>query len=142
MNLENPYETPKAEFAFEDPKAPQGRAPRTLMWILFSFQGRIPRRTYWGVSLVTAAVFYGMIFGLVFALGEESPAVDISALVLYVPVAWISLAIQVKRWHDLNKSGWWFCIGFIPFIGPIWVFAEAGCVRGTVGPNNYGPDPT
>jgi uncharacterized membrane protein YhaH (DUF805 family) len=30
----------------------------------------------------------------------------------------------------------------IPLVGAIWTFVECGCLRGTVGPNNYGEDPT
>jgi uncharacterized membrane protein YhaH (DUF805 family) len=54
----------------------------------------------------------------------------------------IWLAVAAKRWHDRGKSGWWTLIVLVPFIGGIWMFVEAGCLRGTVGPNNYGPDPT
>ena len=34
---------------------------------------------------------------------------------------WITLAVQVKRWHDLSKSGWWALINLIPVVGAIWV---------------------
>ena len=63
-------------------------------------------------------------------------------LVLQVLLIWISLAVQIKRWHDRDKSGWWVLINLIPLIGAIWAFVETGCLRGTVGPNAYGPDPT
>ncbi len=61
---------------------------------------------------------------------------------LYLTLVWISFAITVKRWHDRDKSGWWILIGMIPIIGPIWQFVETGCLRGTIGSNRYGPDPT
>ena len=76
------------------------------------------------------------------AFGEDSPAANMVLVMLYVPLIWISLALGVKRWHDRNKSGWWVLIGMIPIIGPLWQFIEAGCMRGTVGANQYGPDPT
>jgi uncharacterized membrane protein YhaH (DUF805 family) len=52
------------------------------------------------------------------------------------------MAIYVKRWQDRDKSGWWILIGFVPIIGGIWAFVECGCLRGTMGDNRYGPDPT
>ena len=63
-------------------------------------------------------------------------------LLLYPPAIWISLALQVKRWHDRGKSGWWVLLGCIPYSGAIWSFIELGCLRGTDGPNEYGHDPT
>jgi uncharacterized membrane protein YhaH (DUF805 family) len=47
----------------------------------------------------------------------------------------------VKRYHDRNKSGWWILIVFVPVIGGLWYFIECGFLRGTPGPNTYGPDP-
>ena len=73
---------------------------------------------------------------------EMSGAALATMLVLLVPAIWIGFALGVKRWHDRDKSGWWILIGMIPIVGPIWTFVECGCLRGTVGPNNYGQDPT
>jgi uncharacterized membrane protein YhaH (DUF805 family) len=55
---------------------------------------------------------------------------------------WVGLAVQVKRWHDRNKSGWWVLVGFIPYIGGIWQIIECGCLRGTEGENRFGSDLT
>ena len=49
--------------------------------------------------------------------------------------------MQVKRWHDRGKSGWWVLIALIPLVGPIWAIIETGFLPGTSGPNEYGPDP-
>ena len=54
---------------------------------------------------------------------------------------WPGLAIQIKRWHDRGKSGWWVLIGLIPIIGFWWVLIECGFLSGDEGPNEYGPDP-
>ena len=58
------------------------------------------------------------------------------ALVLF----WSLIAIQVKRWHDRDKSGWWIFINIIPFIG-FWALIENGFLRGTEGKNRFGEDP-
>ena len=43
--------------------------------------------------------------------------------VFYIPLFWVSLALQAKRWYDRNRSAWWILINFISF-GGIWVFIE------------------
>jgi len=92
--------------------------------------------------LASTAAFYGIIFLLFAVFGDESNVATIAVLLLYVPLIWISLAVQVKRWHDRDKSGLWILISLIPLIGPLWAFIETGCLRGTLGPNGYGADPT
>lgn len=60
----------------------------------------------------------------------------IIALGLIVP----GLAVVARRLHDINKSGWYYFISLIPFVGGIillvWLFKDGD--RHT---NNYGPDP-
>ncbi|MFL6831331.1 MAG: DUF805 domain-containing protein [Xanthobacteraceae bacterium] len=85
-------------------------------------------------------------------------------VILYIPLIWIGLAIGAKRLHDRDKSAWWLLVfyaapgilstagnrledvGFIilhviSFAISVWAFVELGCLRGTPGPNRYGPDP-
>jgi uncharacterized membrane protein YhaH (DUF805 family) len=89
----------------------------------------------------------------------------LAGLVLLVLETWSGLAVGVKRLHDRNKSGWWILLFWLgpgilggwqtatPDLGgglilslaaaaiAIWAFVELGCLRGTPGPNQYGPDP-
>lgn len=109
---------------------------------MLRFDGRIPRRIYWGIYLLTTLSFVVLISIIMLVFGEESTATNIAILILYVPLIWITFVNQIKRWHDRDKSGKWVLINFIPMIGPIWTFLECGCCRGTVGPNRFGPDPT
>jgi uncharacterized membrane protein YhaH (DUF805 family) len=62
-------------------------------------------------------------------------------MIVSLVVIWPGLAINIKRWHDRDKSGWWILISLIPFVGPIWALVEVGFLPGTPGPNQYGPDP-
>jgi uncharacterized membrane protein YhaH (DUF805 family) len=50
------------------------------------------------------------------------------------------LAVIVRRLHDVGKSGWFFLIVFIPFIGIIWLLVLF-CTDSVVGENKYGPNP-
>ena len=53
----------------------------------------------------------------------------------------VSLAADVKRYHDVDKSGWWVLILLVPVVGFVWFLIECGFQRGTSGPNRFGPDP-
>ena len=104
---------------------------------LFSFEGRATRLEYW---MFNVAVIIGIIIGSIIGavLGEE-----VGRIVVYVFMLvyiWSLIAIQVKRWHDRDKSGWWILINFIPIIG-IWALIENGFLPGTEGKNRFGEDP-
>lgn len=121
----------------------------------FGFQGRIGRKTWWlgyvlpliGISIVATALDVGLGFVSIEdaapadGYGFESQGIGIFGLLSLVPMIWGGLAGQVKRWHDRDKSGWFVLINFIPFIGAIWALVELGFLRGTPGPNRFGPDP-
>ncbi len=61
---------------------------------------------------------------------------DIFSLAMLIP----SIAVAVRRLHDLDKSGWWLLIELIPLVGWIVILVWA-CTEGTRGPNRFGPDP-
>lgn len=119
--------------------------------LLFSFQGRINRAKFWLVHVVmwiVVAIVFAAIFGSA-AMSEDPQAAlqsvgvvgGIIFLVVYVLAIWIGLAVAAKRWHDRNKSAWWILIAFVPAIGGLWYLIECGFLRGTTGPNKFGPDP-
>lgn len=53
-------------------------------------------------------------------------------------VACMALSVQIKRWHDRDKSAWWLLIHAVPAIGNTWALVECGFIEGTPGPNRYG----
>jgi len=120
--------------------------------MLLSFNGRIPRRTYWlyglasGIAIGIVIAILGAIFGP--KIDPQTGAMSggslffLIAIPLYLLMLWIGFALGAKRWHDRGKSGWWMLIVLIPFVGGIWALVECGFLRGTVGPNQFGPDPT
>jgi uncharacterized membrane protein YhaH (DUF805 family) len=97
---------------------------------------------YWWSAILIVVVYNGSIFALEGTLGEGSDGAIFGTILMYIPLVWTSLALGIKRYHDLNKSGWWILIGLIPIIGPIWQFVELGFLRGSRGPNRFGDDPT
>ena len=56
----------------------------------------------------------------------------ISSLIVLLP----SLAVGVRRLHDIGKSGWWLLLWFAVIVG--WVILLVWSVRKSDGPNKYG----
>ena len=106
--------------------------------VLFQFDGRINRAKYWLGILVVAVA--SIVIALVASAINSSTFWAIAGL-LFLALIWPGLAVEIKRWHDRDKSGWWVLIRFIPLIGPLWVLIDCGILEGTAGPNQYGPDP-
>jgi uncharacterized membrane protein YhaH (DUF805 family) len=137
MSENSPYEAPESDISNNE-----GASVLSLKEIYLSFEGRIPRKVYWlyGVLglMIGAGVALGVIFGLASVLGDWF---GLLAIPLYIMLIWASLAVQVKRWHDRDKSGWWVLIGLIPLIGPLWQLIECGFLEGTQASNKFGPIP-
>jgi uncharacterized membrane protein YhaH (DUF805 family) len=113
-----------------------GQAIKTCLNKYVTFSGRAQRSEYWYFFLFTilvnvaASVLDSAMFG-------DMPVLYlISTLALILP----SIAAGVRRLHDTDKSGWWLLLSFIPVVGII-VLIVFFCQRGTVGPNQFGPDP-
>jgi uncharacterized membrane protein YhaH (DUF805 family) len=107
------------------------------------FDGRARRMEYWMFNLVyfflaIIAQLLDNILGIAFwdyGYGY-GPIYIIFALALLVP----SLAVTVRRLHDVGKSGWMVFIVIIPIIGIIW-FLVLMFTDSQPGRNEYGPNP-
>ena len=108
------------------------------MWLLFSLKGRVPRKTYW--LYVSAAVTVSLFPFFPFITMSEI-ACDQYISIMSIVLFWPSIAIQVKRWHDIDSSGVWVLVHLVPFIGGGWALIANGFIRGTSGDNLYGHDP-
>ncbi len=127
----------------------------SLTWFLFSFEGRIGRMGYWAYTVATIVlmvIFFIALGGFTEMTSQYSkvpkgPTEEVSMgilmtlVVLALVYSWTNYAVLAKRWHDRGKSGWWSLIGFIPYIGGIWILVECGFLKGNDGPNAYGHDP-
>ena len=119
--------------------------------LLFGVHGRVNRAKFWLVALgifVLEVIIFAVLAGTTAmstdpqqAMANIGPVAGIILFVFGVVALWISIAVAIKRYHDRNKSGWWVLIVFVPIIGGLWYLIECGFLRGTPGPNNYGPDP-
>jgi uncharacterized membrane protein YhaH (DUF805 family) len=124
----------------------QGRKLSTKE-ILFSFEGRLPRKPFWLTTLfiVIAAMVLGILFAVMVpamrngggtGLGFLLAIISLPALVAFV---WAGIAMGVKRLHDQNLTGWFYLISFIPYVGSL-ILLVMYCIKGTDGANKYGED--
>jgi uncharacterized membrane protein YhaH (DUF805 family) len=138
---------------------------------LFSPSGRISRKQFWLKWALPYYVILILLIALTAAAAAGGSAggaavLGIITLLFVLITLWPSIAVLVKRIHDRNKSGWMALILYVPVVlsdvigaavGPqnaasmilnvvvlvvgIWFFVEFGCMRGTIGHNQYGADP-
>ena len=116
-----------------------GRARRSEFWFWFLFAI---------IAGVVAAVLDSMLFpammdvqtdlgdGVASFSAQGGPISALVSLGLFLP----GLAVAVRRLHDVDRSGWWLRLAFVPLIGII-VLIVWWCTEGTRGPNRFGPDP-
>lgn len=80
----------------------------------FNFKDRTTVRGFWMAILfnfVAALVLSALAFMADF-LGFLYPLYCLAA---FIP----GLALEVRRLHDINKSGWWLLIAAVPLVGAI-----------------------
>lgn len=118
--------------------------------LLFSFNGRVGRKAFWlylVAMIVVSVVVNVAAVGPMVAAAQSNPealstmAMPIWVWIVFIPLFWIGLAIQAKRWHDQDKSAWWILIGLVPFVGGLIVLVMCGFIAGTPGPNRFGDQP-
>ena len=104
----------------------------------FTYTGRASRSAYWWFAAFEVVAWIGV---LILALIFNAIHVSAIAVLLYVVAAIaafvISISLTVRRLHDQDKSGFWYFIVFVPFIGGIWLLVLT-LLEGTRGPNRFG----
>nr|WP_315428004.1 DUF805 domain-containing protein [uncultured Albidiferax sp.] len=103
-----------------------GRAQRSEYWYFFLF--------YFGLAIGAA-----LLDGMVGAFNRQAGVGlfgGIVALGLLLP----SLAVGVRRLHDIDRSGWWLLIAVVPVVGAI-VLLVFSLKDSQPGSNRFGPNP-
>jgi serine/threonine-protein kinase len=106
---------------------------------LFTFKGRASRSAFWWyAALVGVLEFIVFIILSVAAAASNADATGVGAAVwaLWLVGALLALSVQVRRLHDSGRSGFWWFIALVPFVGGI-VLLVFDCMAGTPGPNKY-----
>jgi uncharacterized membrane protein YhaH (DUF805 family) len=106
-----------------------------------NFSGRARRSEYWYfflAYLITAIIasIIDNVVGLNFDPLPYGVFYIANAILVLIP----SIAVGIRRLHDVGKSGWFVFVALIPLVGAIWLLVVL-CKDGDQGTNAYGPDP-
>ena len=113
-----------------------GRAIRSEYWyfVLFNFLGQILLGIIDGILFDTGSMMHGT--GFLSFQSEGGPLSGLFSLAILLP----SIAVGVRRLHDIGKSGWWLLLILLPLIGflvLLYFFVQPS----EPGANRYGPGP-
>ena len=87
------------------------------------FNGRARRQEYWMFALFNIIIIVALVL-LSLMIGSSTSSEDLMSipiLIYYLGIIIPSIAVAVRRLHDINKSGGYWFVRFIPMIGPIWL---------------------
>lgn len=126
----------------------------------FSYAGRIARKDYWiGFVIILLLLSALVTFFSAYFSSTGGDATDrVFTYLLFALFLWVHFSVTVKRLHDLNRPTWHYIFyGLLPlflmmmviyptlsvigFAVWLWTKYRLGFIRGTEGPNDYGPDP-
>ena len=80
-----------------------------------NFNGRATRQEYWMFTL------FNTVFSMMVTIVGINVGIGYLSILYSLAVLIPGVAVAVRRLHDINKSGWWLLIMFIPLIGVIWI---------------------
>lgn len=152
MTTSNPYEAPQS---LVDHAAPM-RSSNNWLAAASSFRGRASRKKFWLTLFIFVAMYLLACLGwdILFLLAETiatywpsfgsvvPPAFAVLVITALIVSFYLVIAVCARRWHDLNRSALWALLCFVPFVNTLVTIFVLGCIRGTPGPNRFGPDPT
>ncbi|WP_066053930.1 DUF805 domain-containing protein [Robertmurraya korlensis] len=99
------------------------------------FQGRARRKEYWMFFL------FNFLITILLSIIESMLGLGGILSALYgLAVLLPSIAVSVRRLHDIGRSGWWMLLSLIPVIGLI-VLLVFAVLDSQPGENKYGPNP-
>jgi len=101
------------------------------------FNGRATRSEYWYFTLFSliAYIIAGVVDGLLAGVTGGLPALSILLMLGFlIP----SIAVGVRRLHDIGKSGWWYLLALVPLVSLVLI---AFFVIDSKEDNQYGPNP-
>ncbi|GGL47680.1 DUF805 domain-containing protein [Sporolactobacillus putidus] len=99
------------------------------------FSGRATRTEFWVFTLINVIVSYVAI-QLDYLLGSGKLIYYLYTLAVFLP----SLAVSIRRLHDIGRTGWWILLALIPILGWI-VLLIYDCTDSQDKENVYGPYP-
>jgi len=103
-----------------------------------AFTGRASRKEFW------MFVFVNFIIGIIFFILTRIPVLRVLFWIVYIlfvlAILIPSIALGIRRLHDINLIGWLLLLCLIPVVNVIVVFMLC-VIEGNPNDNQYGPIP-
>lgn len=108
-----------------------------------TFSGRASRSEFWWFILfiVIGNFVLGIVDLSLFGRSAGGDSISILGGLFSLAVFLPSIAVGVRRLHDVDKSGWWYLLALIPLVGGLILIVFFFIHRGTPGANRFGEDP-
>jgi len=100
-----------------------GRATRPEFW-------------WWALFIVLGNFAFAALDGAIFGPGDTRVFGAVFGLATLLP----TLAVGGRRLHDRDMTAWWLLLWLVPVAGGLIVLVLCA-LKGTRGPNRFGPDP-
>ncbi len=88
--------------------------------------------TLWSLIISLASTFFDAAIGA----GSSGPIGLLTSLAIFLP----SLAVAIRRLHDIGRTGWWYLLVLIPLIGWI-ILIVFFCTKTQETTNQWGVPP-
>ena len=104
-----------------------------------SFASRAQRTEWWLVQVIVVPIVLIVQIAVVgsLAVAGADALASMFLLLSMAVIVWLALAVNARRWHDRNKSGWWSLIGLAPIAGIIWIIVECGFLGPAEGAHRF-----
>jgi uncharacterized membrane protein YhaH (DUF805 family) len=105
-----------------------------------TFSGRARRKEYWYFVLfyIIGVMLMSFLDGILGSFSTEAGIGLFGGIFILVHIL-PSIAVSVRRLHDISRTGWWYLLIIIPLIGPLVLFVFS--IMDSKEANRYGPNP-
>lgn len=105
------------------------------------FSGRARRKEYWYFHLFNILVaFFVGVLDVVFGTFDPELALGYLSTIYVFTILIPTIAVAIRRLHDIGRSAWWLLLVFIPLIGSVVLFIFM-LLDSNPGHNQYGDNP-
>lgn len=111
--MSNPYNAPTADLS------QVADSESTYQPQFMTIHGRIGRLRYLAYTSVASLALLAVMLVVMVGLGSISPTAALLPLVLVIPMLAVSFVMAKRRLNDMDRSGWWVLLTFVPILGVI-----------------------
>lgn len=117
--------------------------PVALLEKYCTFKGRASRSEFWihyfYISLIYSIYFLSLYIAIEYYDYSSWTVIACMTTILFIFLTIPTMAVSARRVHDINLPGWFGLVVFL--FATFIVYYAMMMVKGTKGPNKFGPDP-